>query len=139
MKDLSAKQLQAIPLMAQGKTGKEVAAEVSVTPQTLCEWKKSALFMAELNNFRMEALETARSALQHAPNLAVAALVELAESSDNPETRRKAALDILRLTGFEPGHYEAYAWGIGQRTVEAAEHEINGTLNLYKLTKKYAV
>ena len=139
MKDLTPKQLQAIPLMAQGKTGKEVAAEVSVAPQTLCEWRKSAIFMAELNNFKMELLETARSALQHAPNLAVAALVELAESSDNPETRRKAALDILRLTGFEPGQYEAYAWGIGQRTVEAAEHEINGTLNLYKLTKKYAV
>ncbi len=139
MKDLTPKQTKAIALFAEGKSGREVAAEVSVTPQTLSEWRKSALFMAELNNFRMELLETARSTLQHAPNLAVAALVELAESSDNPETRRKAALDILRLTGFEPGHYEAYAWGIGQRTPEGAAHEINGTLDLYKMTKKYAI
>ena len=139
MKDLSAKQLRAITLIAEGKTGKEVAVEVSVAPQTVSEWRKSPLFVAELNNFRMELLETARSALQHAPNLAVATLVELAESSDNPETRRKAALDILRMSGFEPGHYEAYAWGIGQRTVEAAEHELKGTLSLYKMTKKYAI
>jgi hypothetical protein len=51
----------------------------------------ASVYGGELNNYRMELLETARSALQHALNLAVAALVELAESSDNPETRRKAA------------------------------------------------
>lgn len=40
------------------------------------------------------------------------ALVEVI-TTGNPETRRKAALDILRMCGLEPGKHEAFAWGIG--------------------------
>lgn len=135
MKNLSAKQLRAIPLLSQGIKSKDVAAEIGVAAQTLSEWHRSPQFLAELNNFRMEVLEEARNNLQYASGIAVATLVELAEGAQSLETRRKAALDILRMSGFEPESRSAFGWGIGQRTSEGVKHELEGTLGIYLKAK----
>jgi transposase len=135
MNKLTSKQLKALPLMVQGMSGKDVAKEVSVAPQTVSEWKKSPEFMATLNSLRMEALESAACLLQQSPSKAVQALINLMENSENEETKRKAALDVLRLAGFEPGKHESYAWGVGPTNVEAMTHEINGTVDLSNILK----
>lgn len=135
MNKLTSKQLKALPLMAQGMSGKDVAKEVSVTPQTVSEWKNSPAFMATLNILRTEILESARSQLQQSPNKAIQTLIDLMDNSENEETRRKAALDILRLNGFEPGKHECYAWGIGPTDVESMTHKINGTMDIENMLK----
>ena len=135
MNKLTNKQLKALPLMAQGMPGKNVAKEVSVTPQTVSEWKRSPVFMATLNSLKMEALESARGQLEHSPSKAIQTLIELMDNSENEETRRKAALDILRLNGFEPGKHECYAWSVGPTDVEAMTHKLNGTMDLGSLLK----
>lgn len=114
---LNPNQMQAAKLLSQGLKSCEVATEVSVTPQTISEWKKKPEFEAMINWLTMESLESARSKLQHATTDAVDALLELSNANDAPETRRKAALDILRLTGHEPDKLTTFAWGIGKTTV----------------------
>ncbi len=135
MNNLSVKQLKAIPLLAQGQTGKQVSKEISVAPQTICEWKKLPEFIAQVNEFTMETLEKARAGLQCSTVTAVAVLSDLAENSKSDETRRKAALDILRMTGFDAGLHESFGWGVGSRTSEGVRSELNGTSELQKLIK----
>ncbi len=133
--NLTSKQVKALPLMAQGMSGVDVAKEVGVTPQTVSEWKQSPDFAAALNGLKMEYLEGAKCLLQQSPSKAVQTLIDLMENSESEETRRKAALDILRLSGFEPGKHESYAWGIGPTDVEAMTHKINGTFDLHSMLK----
>ena len=109
---LSPKQLKAIALLAQGFTGKEAAKSCNVTPQTLSEWRQINEFSAQLNSMKMGALESARDKLQSAAQTAAQTLVDLAESSTNPEVRRKAAMNILELTGYTRETIEMFAWGI---------------------------
>lgn len=135
MKKLTAKQVQALPLMAQGVSGVDVGKKVNVTPQTVSGWKKSPEFMASLNQLKMDYLESARCQLQQSPSKAVQTLVDLMENSSNEETRRKAALDVLRLNGFEPGKRESFAWGVGATDVDAMAHEIDGTMDIESMLK----
>lgn len=121
--------------MAQGLLGVEVAKEISVTPQTVSGWKKDPVFMSTLNQHKMELLENARCQLQQSPSKAVQTLIDLMENSESEETRRKAALDILRLTGFEPGKHECYAWGVGPTDVDAMTHKIEGTMDIHSMLK----
>ncbi|BCR05316.1 hypothetical protein DESUT3_23850 [Desulfuromonas versatilis] len=135
MNKLTSKQIKALPLMAQGMSGVDVAKEVSVTPQTVSGWKNDPEFMANLNSIRMEFLESARCQLQQSPTRAVQTLIDLMENSENEEIRRKAALDVLRLTGFEPGKHGCYAWGVGPTDVESMTHQINGTMDIHNMLK----
>ena len=114
--NLLPKHIKAITLLASWETCQKVANEVSVSPQTISEWKKQPEFTAELNKMQMESLRSARIKIQQSSVKAVDSLTEIAQASSNDETRRKAALDILRLAGYEPGSQETYAWGIGPRT-----------------------
>jgi len=115
--------LKAIPLLAQGFTGVEVAKACKKTPQTISEWKQIPEFKAQLNSVQMEVLESARNKLQSASGTAAQALVDLAENSTNPETRRKAALDILSMNGYTRETVEMFAWGIDPVGSSEAEHE----------------
>ena len=60
-----------------------------------------------------DCLQATKTRLQAATHTAVATLEDLARNAKNPETRRKAALDILTLSGFTPGTQALYALGIG--------------------------
>jgi len=118
---LSPKKLKAVALLAQGSTGVEAAKACNVTPQTISEWRRIPEFKAELDSMKMEVLESARDKLQSASCTAVQTLVDLAESSANHETRRKAALDILSMNGYTRETVEMFAWGI--HPVGSAEEE----------------
>ena len=116
--NLPPKQLQALILLASGKTGRDVARELKITPQTVSEWKRGPSFVVELNRLQREVVEAARIRLQQSATEAADILLGLARDATNDETRRKAAVDLLRLGGFEPASPEAFALGIGPATEE---------------------
>jgi hypothetical protein len=120
---LSPKQVQAIVLLAAGTTSRAAAEELSISPQTISEWKRNPAFIAQLNDLQVSAIDAARTKIQQAASDAVDALRELVGDGENPEIRRKAANDILRLAGFEPSSRELYRFGVGPTTVPEVEKE----------------
>ena len=119
--NLSIKQIKAISLLASGNLCRTVADELSVSPQTISEWKRQPVFVAEINKLRLEALEATSRKIQHSVTDAFNVLITVAQEAPNPETRRKAALDILRLGGYEPGSQQTYGWGLGPQTADGVE------------------
>ena len=120
---ISLKQHRAIPLLASGKTCREVAAELDVTPQTISEWKRQPAFVAEINKLRKEVIDAARAKLQQSTTEAVDELLKLMHEAPNPETRRRAAVDVLRIGGFEPASREVYGLGIGPVTADGVREK----------------
>lgn len=111
-KELSAKQIKAISLLATGTKSKDVAAELEVTAQTICEWWKQPSFAAEVNRIKWESLIAAREMIRASAGLAVQNLAEIATSAENEETRRKACNDLINLTGLSDPTTGLYGWGL---------------------------
>lgn len=110
---LTGKQVKAVGLLASGRTCREVAKEVSVTPQTITAWKKMPGFVAELNRAKRDGLEAARTKLQHIAGDAVDVLIDLAMNAEGEEVRRKAAMGLVGLAGLASDTTDVFAWGIG--------------------------
>ena len=92
---LSKKQKKCIEMMLCGDfTQKEIAAEIKVSEQTICSWKKNIPeFMEEYELALREGLkEAAAKAFRTQVNLL---------NSKNPMTRHMAAKDILDRAGFK--------------------------------------
>ena len=120
---LPAKQNLAVALLASGKKGCEVASELSITPQTISEWKRQPAFVAELNKLQMEGVRAARTKIQQSATEAVDALLEIVKEAPNPDTRRKAAVDLLKFGSFEPNSVETYGSGIGPETADSIQEK----------------
>lgn len=93
---LSAKQRKCIEKLVTGRyTQAQIAKELKITPQTICNWKKDPDFSQELQ-------ACLKSCIQTLAPKAVKTLESLLNSeSDN--VRFSAARDILDRTGFKPG------------------------------------
>lgn len=93
---LNAKQRKCIDLLVTGRyTQVQIARELKITPQTICNWKKDPDFSQELQ-------ACLKSCIQTLAPKAVKTLESLLNSeSDN--VRFSAARDILDRTGFKPG------------------------------------
>ena len=100
---LSAKQLKAVSMLAEGLSCSAVAKSLSITPQTISAWKRVALFQATINSIAMSNLEKTRTQLQYASSSAVDALIELAGESSSPET---------------------FAWGVESTAAQQVEKDI---------------
>ena len=61
----------------------------------------------------MEIVTSGRDAIRSAASLAIECLKSLVETGDNEETRRKAANDILAISGIADPNDGRYKWGIG--------------------------
>lgn len=105
---LSAQQLQAVELDAQGCSGVEIARQLGIDPTTVCRWRARADFKAAAN----ELLHQAREGLEHRlQGLAVRAANTLDDAlSGKPgysgSDRIRAAgmvLELLKLEGVKPG------------------------------------
>lgn len=97
---LSPSQGQAVLLLASGRTGRQVADTVGVTPETVSRWRKQPSFEAELNRIRQELIQVGVEKLRQAVGQAVDGLIELTGPDSPPETRRRACLDVLSLTSI---------------------------------------
>lgn len=105
MNNLTPKQVKAIPLMAQGKLGVDVAKEIGVTPQTISEWKKSEVFNKAVDSFRSNSLKEAEKVLSSLSLKSVNVLGEILETSSNDSIRLKVAIfiiDKLDIQGYFP-------------------------------------
>lgn len=91
---LNEKQRACLNLMVTGEfTNKEIASEIKVSEQTLCNWKKNDEFMAEFDNLM-------RKAINQASAKAFKTMTELLNS--NSETiRLQASKDLLDRSGFK--------------------------------------
>lgn len=110
-------------MLASGRTCRAVASELSITPQTISEWKRQSVFVAELNKLQMEGIQAARIKIQQSATEAADVLLEIARNAPNLETRRKAAVDLLKFGSFEPNSVETYGSGIGPETADSIQEK----------------
>ncbi|MEE1061286.1 MAG: phBC6A51 family helix-turn-helix protein [Ruminococcus sp.] len=92
---LNPKQTKCIEMLASGQyTQVQIAKELKISEQTICNWKKN-------NEFATELTEKIRICLQTLAPKAIHTMEKLLNSeSDN--VRFSAAKDILDRTGFKP-------------------------------------
>lgn len=115
METLNPNQIQAAILLVSGKSSKDTASAINCTPETICHWKQEPRFKALLNSLRIELLEQGRERLRSSVVDAMDTLRDIMANSENQESRRKAAMDILRMCGFDGDLQESmirYHWGI---------------------------
>ena len=93
---LKENQLLAIPLVAQGVSGKEIAKQLSVAEETISRWKQTPEFQAEVNAILLECRDNAKQRLR---NLLTHSLDLLEAEMNNPESSHKVniALKMLQL------------------------------------------
>jgi len=119
--NLSPKQLKTLVLLSEGKTAKHIADKLEVTVQTISQWGKNPEFQIELNKLKQEILATAKDAIRSNVQVAINCLKSLVESGKNEEVRRKAANDLLAMSGIaDPSDTR---WGIGPTSLTALEQK----------------
>ena len=93
---LNENQLLATHLVAIGKSGKQIAGELSVAEETVSRWKQLPNFQAEVNAILLECRNNTKQRLR---NLLTNSLVFLEEEMNNPESRHRVniALKMLQL------------------------------------------
>jgi uncharacterized protein YjcR len=92
---LSKKQIQCIKMLADGSLmQKEIAQQLKVSEQTICNWKRKPEFAAEYN-------DAVRENIRFAAGKAYAKQVELLDSPDG-RVASAAAADLLDRAGFKP-------------------------------------
>lgn len=92
---LSPEQVECLDLMINSKLSqKQIAKQIKMSEQTICNWKKDAEFMAQYNKLL-------RSSLQSVAGKAVRTLVSLLDA-DSEQVRLNAAKDVLDRAGFKP-------------------------------------
>ena len=97
MTTLTAKQQQAITLLASGKSQRQTAKAVGVSPQTITAWMKLDAFQKGLDGL-LSTVEAESTQLLRSQRLkAVGALTDLLDSK-TPAVKLAAAKTVLELT-----------------------------------------
>ncbi len=129
VKNLKEKQIQAAILLMQGKTGREVATELNITPETVSHWRANPEFEAFMNELRLDVIKSARDSLKNLSVKATRTLEDLLEKADSDAVRLKAALAILAMAGHTDPRNGLWAWGIGSTNPDnVAEEQENEKL-----------
>lgn len=97
---LNDKQRIAAQFLANGALCKDAAEKVGVTPETISHWKRSAEFVACYNQCCEDQKFAAMDRLRSSSIEAVDTLKALLSEGNPGETRRKAAVSILKVLGF---------------------------------------
>ena len=102
---LNQNQLLAIPLVAQGVSGKNVAKKIQVTEETVSRWKKLPEFQAEVNALLKECRDETQHKLRSLVNTALEVIKDELENS-NSDQRVTIALKILQNMKLNTYLYE---------------------------------
>lgn len=93
---LKPKQLKCLELMVSGgKTDKEIAEAINISPKTICDWKKNS------PEFQEEYNKLMKTNLQYAAPRAFKKQMKLLDSR-NDMVAHMAAKDIMDRAGFNP-------------------------------------
>ena len=93
---LKENQIIATQKVAMGLTNRQIAKELNVAEETICRWKQTPEFQAEVNAILLECRDNAKQRLR---NLLTNSLNLLEEEMNNSESRHKVniALKMLQL------------------------------------------
>ncbi len=104
LKDLTPKQIQALPLLVAGKTGVQVAKGLEVNPATISQWlNHDADFVEALDRLRWESLRTVQAELETTATEAVIELRKLVKDAKSEQVRLRAAEFVLTAIGLNQG------------------------------------
>ncbi len=94
-KNLNENQLLAIPLVAQGVSGKDIAKTLKITEETVSRWKQQPEFKAEVNQLLKECRDDTQYRLRSIVNKSLEILMnEL--GNDTSDMRVNLALKVLQ-------------------------------------------
>ena len=93
---LKENQIIATQKVAMGLTNRQIAKELNVAEETICRWKQTPEFQAEVNAILLECRDNTKQRLR---NLLIHSLDLLEEEINNPESRHRVniALKMLQL------------------------------------------
>ena len=98
-KNLNENQLITVQLVAQGRSGKEIARELSVTEETVSRWKKQPEFIALVNDLLGQLRDTTQQKMRNLVLLALDILEKELFNEDNKNSLN-IALKILKNYKF---------------------------------------
>ena len=116
---LNQNQLLAIPLVAQGVSGKNVAKKIQVTEETVSRWKKLPEFQAEVNALLKECRDETQHKLRSLVNTALEVIKDELDDK-NSDQRITIALKILQNMKLNTYLYEK----IGSSKAENVKNKI---------------
>jgi len=122
---LSAKQIKAVVLFNSGLNAKEVAQQLSVTPATLCNWKREPEFIVLSNQMLKHLLDEAGSKLVGLVSKAVESLEGLL-GSDDGKVALKACELVLSSNGLKGDNeysFMRYGQQIGPTSLREYEND----------------
>lgn len=116
---LKENQLLAIPLVAQGVSGKDIAFRLKVAEETVSRWKKLPDFKAEVNQLLKECREETQHKLRSIVNQSLE-IIKSELENDTSTLRINLALKILQNMKLTNYLYE----DIGSSNSEIVQNEI---------------
>ena len=98
-KNLNENQILAVQLVAQGKSGKEIAKKLSVTEETISRWKKQPTFIAMVNDLLGQLRDTTQQKMRNLVLLALE-IIEKELLNEGNMNRVNIALKVLNNYKF---------------------------------------
>ena len=95
-KNLNENQLLAVQLVAQGRSGREIAKQLSVTEETISRWKKQPIFIASVN----EILGQLKEGIQQKMRNLIFQALEILETELSDKENKNKALKLLQNYKF---------------------------------------
>ena len=97
-KNLNENQLLAVQLVAQGRSGREIAKQLSVTEETISRWKKQPIFIASVNEILGQLSEGIQQKMR---NLVFQALEILETELSDKGNKNKANIALKLLQNYK--------------------------------------
>ena len=97
-KNLNENQLIAVQLVAQDRSGKEIARELSVTEETVSRWKKQPEFIALVNDLLGQLRDTTQQKMR---NLVLLALDILEKELFNEDNKNSLNITLKILKNYK--------------------------------------
>ena len=97
-KNLNENQLLAVQLVAQGRSGREIAKQLSVTEETISRWKKQPIFIASVNEILGQLSEGIQQKMR---SLIFQALEILETELSDKENKNRANIALKLLQNYK--------------------------------------